>query len=159
MCCRRSWLPSLPRCKATLRWKRSYPKLPQTPQSKPWRRSPRDLPWDARQPAPKRRSALRSSSQVHLRFYVHAGPKLMVTIFAWFKNNLHRHALNDFYVVTRSILRGQQTKQRSRGSRDAIDAPLVGAAVRVKVDLSFLAHAHVFQLGFFEIRGNPDLIQ
>src|SRR5580698_8610436 len=129
------------------------------PQSKRSRRSAMDLPWDARQPAPKARSALRSSSQIHLRFHIHPRPKLMITILARFENNLHGHALNDFYVVSRGILRRQKTKQRSGGPRDAIDMPVVGAAVRVKLDLGFLAHPHVLQLSFFEVRRNPDLVQ
>ena len=44
-------------------------------------------------------------------------------------------------------------------SRNAVDMTVVCAAVRVELNARFLAHAHVFELGLFEICGDPHLIQ
>src|ERR1700722_14229670 len=53
----------------------------------------------------------------------------------------------------------QQAEDGPRCSRNAIDMTAVRAAVRIEFNLRFLAHAHVFELGLFEIRGDPHLIQ
>ena len=118
-----------------------------------------DLPWGATRPAPTEESVLLRSSQVHFRFDIHPRPKLVVLIFARLQNNLYRYPLNDFHVVTGCIFGRQQAEEGARCSRNAIDMTAVRAAVRVEVNLCFLAHAHVFELGLFEIRGDPHLIE
>src|ERR1700723_3510171 len=140
-------------------WRRSCPELRQMPPLTRWRQSPRDLPWGARAPARKEESALWRSSQVHLRFDIHPRAKLAVPIFTWIENDFYGDALNDFHVVAGCVFGWQQAEDGSRCSGNAVDMTVVRAAVRVEVNRRFLAYAHVFELGLFEIRGDPYLIQ
>ena len=83
----------------------------------------------------------------------------MVAIFARLQNDLYRNPLNNFHVVAGCIFGRQQAEDGARCSRNAVDMTVVSAAVRVELNRCFLAHAHVFELGLFEIRGDPHLIQ
>ena len=82
----------------------------------------------------------------------------MVTIFAWLENDLDRNTLDDFYVVTSRVFRRQQAEDGSRSPRNAVHMTAVGAAVRVQGSLPS-GRAHVPELRFFEVRGDPHLIQ
>src|ERR1700739_153193 len=144
---------------AMQRWQRSCPGLRQTPPSTRWPQSPKDLPWDARLPAPMEESVLWRSSQVHLRFDIHTGSKLVIAIFARLQNDLNRNSLDNLYVISSRIFGWQQAEDRARSSRDAVNMTVVCASVRVELDRRFLANTHVFELGLFEIRGDPHLIQ
>ncbi len=63
---------------------------------------------------------MRRSSQIHFRFNVHPRPELAIAIFARVKNDLYGDPLNDFHVVTRSILRWQQAEDGPGCSRNAV---------------------------------------
>src|SRR5271170_6558158 len=92
------------------------------------------------------------SSQIHFRFDIHTRPKLVVLIFARLQNNLYRYPLNDLHVVAGCVFGRQQAEDGPRCSRNAIDMTAVRAAVRVELNLCFLADTNVFELGLFEIR-------
>src|SRR5882724_3018854 len=121
------------------------------------RQSARDCTWDARPPA--RGAPRRNSSHEYIRHYVHARPKLVVSVLSWLENNLYRNPLDDLDVVARSIFRWQQAEQRSRRASNAIHMTSESPAVRIHVNLCFLPSLHVPELRLFEVRSNPDLVE
>src|SRR5580698_7238679 len=58
---------------------------------------------------------------------------------------------------TLSLRHSYQAEDGSRCSGNAVHMTVIRAAVRVQLNLGPLACVHVFELGFFEISGNPHL--
>src|SRR5579859_6206754 len=102
---------------------------------------------------------LRSFANPDLGSNGFAGPQLMVVVGARVENNLHGDALHDLHVISRSILRRQEAKAGSTRARDAVYLAIVLSSVGVKFDRDSLSGAHVTQLSFFEVGGNPDVVK
>ena len=89
----------------------------------------------------------------------HSQAQLVIAVLAWFENDLYRDALHYFHVIARGIFGRQQASARAAGAGDAVHVAFVGAAVGVHLDFSGLAGAHVFQLRFLVIGGDPDFVE
>ena len=84
----------------------------------------------------------------------------MIAVFAGFENDFHRHALDNFDIIAGRVFRRQKAELRTRGGRNAVDMAFVLAAASVSIyfNLHTLADAHLFELGLFEIRRDPDIV-
>ena len=83
----------------------------------------------------------------------------MIVVGTGVEHNLDRHALHDFHIVARSILRRQQAEACAAGASDAVDLAVVLASIGIDLNGDALARLHVAQLGFLEVGGNPDVIE
>src|ERR1700677_2284134 len=143
MCCRRSSLLVLRRCRAARHWRRSYRGLRRMPPSKRWLRLPKGLLLDAKPLGLLEGLVLENSSQVNLGLDVHPRTKLVIPVFALFQHDLDRDALNDFYVVAGRVFRRQQAEDRTGGTGNTVNVAFVSAVVEIAGDLHFLRWPHV----------------
>ena len=82
----------------------------------------------------------------------------MIVILARLQHNAHRNALHNFYIVAAGILRRQQAEARTGGAAEGIDAAAIVAPGSVGAEGHALAGLHLLQLCFFEIGGDPDVV-
>lgn len=73
----------------------------------------------------------------------------------------HWHPLHDLDPVTGRVLRGQQGKGGTGTGAHAGDGAVVDDFIAIEVghELGRLAHAHCAQLGFLDVRIDPQLFQ
>ena len=76
------------------------------------------------------------------------------------EDDLHRHTLDDLYVIAGRVLGRQNAESRTCAGLKAFDLA-VKSLVRIRVDLDIdrLADLHVLELRFLEIRDDPDLVR
>ncbi len=89
----------------------------------------------------------------------HAGTQLVIVVRARIEHDLDRNALHDFHVVSGGIFRRQQAEAGAAGAGDAVHLAVVGSAVGVDVDGDALADLHFAQLRFFEVGGDPNVVE
>jgi hypothetical protein len=94
-----------------------------------------------------------------VRLDVHTWAKQVIAIFSGLQDDLYGNPLHNFHVVAGGIFRGQEAEERTSGAGDAIDMAFVVAAGRVRVNFDPLADTHVAELRFFEVCGDPNLIE
>ncbi len=73
------------------------------------------------------------------------------------EHDLHGHALGDLDEIARRVVGGQEGEPGPRGARDRLNlAAEDDAREAVGLELDVLARLHVGQLGFLEVRDDPD---
>src|SRR5919109_3751491 len=83
----------------------------------------------------------------------------MIWVLTYLKDNLHRHSLHHFHVISGGIFRRQQTGAGRSGGSETIYVAAIIAVVSVHVDGSALSYAHVLELIFFVVGHYPDVFQ
>src|SRR5579859_6927265 len=83
----------------------------------------------------------------------------MIVVRAWIEVNLYRNALHHFDVISCGILRRQQAEARAAGAGNAVHFAAVFAPVSVNFDGDGLSWSHIPQLSYFEVRGDPDVVE
>src|SRR5262249_56993696 len=78
----------------------------------------------------------------HVGLHGHPRPQQVLRVLALVEHDLDRDALDDLHVVAGRVLRGEQAVAGPTGARDALDAPVVRAAVGRDVDPAGLAPPH-----------------
>src|SRR5262245_52019324 len=88
----------------------------------------------------------------------HAWPQLVFSILTRIEHQLHRNALNDLHVITRSVLRRQQTEFCAGSGSDAVHVSVENSASKsIDGDCCSLALVHICQLSFFKVRRDPNI--
>src|SRR5258708_12094592 len=82
----------------------------------------------------------------------------MLRVLIAIEANPHREPLNDFDKVAAGVFRRQEAEQRSGGAREVLDRSSVVATERINMNVHRLARAHVFEMGFLEVRRHPDIV-
>src|SRR5229473_4774320 len=82
----------------------------------------------------------------------------MLRILVGIETNPHWEPLNNFDKVAAGIFRGQKAEQGSGGTREILDRPSVVATESVNMNVHRLTRTHVLELGFFEVRRHPDVV-
>jgi hypothetical protein len=82
----------------------------------------------------------------------------MLRILVGIETNPHWEPLNDFDKVAAGIFRWQKAEQGSGGARKILDRPSVVATERINMNVHRLTRTHVLELGFFEVRRHPDVV-
>src|SRR5271163_1033227 len=93
------------------------------------------------------------------RFDGHAEAQVVIAVLPFIENDLHRDALDDFHVIAGGVFGRQQAGARAAGAGDAIHVAAVGTAIGVHFYFGGLVFAHVFQLRFFVVGGDPDFVE
>ncbi len=83
----------------------------------------------------------------------------MIVIRAGIQHDLDWNALHHFHVVSSGVFGGQQAETSSAGSGNAVYFAVIGSAVGVDFDGDPLANLHLPQLGFFEVRRDPNVVE
>ena len=89
----------------------------------------------------------------------HAWAQEMIFIFSGIEHDLDRDALHDFHIISRSIFGRQKTEAGAAGAGDAIDFAVISFAIGINFNGDGLADFHLAELGFFEVGGDPDIIE
>ena len=89
----------------------------------------------------------------------HSRAQQMVIVRAWIQHDLHGQTLHNLHVVAGRILRRKQAESRAARAGDTVHLPFVFSAVGVHRNLNRLPRAHVPQLSFFEICGDPHVFE
>src|SRR5260370_7300905 len=82
----------------------------------------------------------------------------MLRILVGIETNPHWEPLNNFDKVAAGIFRWQKAEQGSGGTREILDRPSVVATERINMNVHRLTRTHVLELGFFEVRRHPDVV-
>src|SRR5690348_2916846 len=97
-------------------------------------------------------------SHLHLRLYRHTWPQEMVLVLIRIEHDAHGNALHDFHVVARCVLRRKETEAGAARATDRLHFAVVIATGRVHFDIDWLAGFHVLELRFFEVGGDPNVL-
>src|SRR5271156_6498479 len=89
----------------------------------------------------------------------HAEAQVVIAVLSFIENDFHGDALDNFHVISGGIFRWQQAGARAAGAGDAVHVTLIRAAVGVHFNFGGLIGAHVFQLGFFVVGGDPNFVE
>ena len=104
-----------------------------------------------------------SSPDPNVRLYGQARFQKSICIELLFRSpikiNPYRHALHDFNVVPGGVFRRQQTEDRARAPTHTRYPSFPRATVCIEFDLNGLSRSHMGQLRFFEVRGDPNIVE
>src|ERR1700722_5690550 len=99
------------------------------------------------------------SANIHCWLDRHARPQQVFFVLILVEPNSHGESLHYLDVVSGRVLRWEQAEQRTGSAWKALNFSFVVTSERVDSDVYGLTRAHVFELRFFEVCGNPDVVQ
>src|ERR1700677_3038376 len=99
------------------------------------------------------------STHVHCWLHRHARTQHVLFVLILVEPDSHGESLHHLHVVSGGVLGREQAEQRTGGARKVLNPSLVITPESVDPDCHSLTRTHVFELSFFEVCGNPDVVQ
>src|SRR5579862_4673522 len=89
----------------------------------------------------------------------HSRPQQVLFVLILIEPDSHGESLHYLDVVSGGVLGREQAEQRTGGAGKALDLSLVVSSESVYSDRYGFTRAHVSELRFFEVCGDPDVVQ